>query len=116
MDKDFLEKIKEELLLNREAIIAKIKMNEASIIDSHIENHGDSVDLASDEGLVAKVNALSTLDSNMLKGIENALRRIEEGKYGICLKCNNEIPTARLEALPSAVLCLACKTEQEKTA
>ena len=114
MDKDFLEKIKEELFLSREAIISKMKQNEASVLKSHIENHGDSVDLASEEGLVAKVNALSTLDSNMLMSIENALRRIEEGKYGTCLKCNNEIPKARLEALPSAVLCLACKTEQEK--
>ena len=113
MDKNFIEKIREELVLTRDALISKIRVNENSIKDTHVESHGDSADLANDVDSVAKLKAVSGVDGNMLIGIENALRRIDEGKYGTCLMCNKEIPTARLEALPSAVLCLSCKAEQE---
>jgi DnaK suppressor protein len=40
--------------------------------------------------------------------IAQALRRIADGTYGICPRCDEPIPDARLEARPDAVLCLAC--------
>ena len=40
--------------------------------------------------------------------IHAALRRIEEGNYGVCSRCGREIPEKRLEALPTATTCVVC--------
>jgi DnaK suppressor protein len=42
--------------------------------------------------------------------IDRALVKIDAGTYGRCERCGNEIPRARLEALPHAALCVACKS------
>lgn len=45
-----------------------------------------------------------------LDEVEGALARIEEGTYGTCATCGNEISPARLEARPESTLCLECKS------
>jgi RNA polymerase-binding protein DksA len=45
--------------------------------------------------------------------IEAALKRIEEGTYGICTNCRTQIPPERLEALPWATLCIGCQRVRE---
>lgn len=44
-----------------------------------------------------------------LRDTERALERLDEGTYGICERCGKPIGTERLEALPSATLCIDCK-------
>lgn len=46
--------------------------------------------------------------------VERAIVRIDEGTYGQCERCGNQIGTARLEAYPSATLCVTCKQHQER--
>ena len=46
--------------------------------------------------------------------IDAALKRIEEGTYGICSNCGKQIPEERLEALPWATLCIDCQRQQER--
>ena len=46
--------------------------------------------------------------------IEEALKKIEDGNYGICETCNKPIGIERLKAIPFATNCLACQEEQEK--
>ena len=43
--------------------------------------------------------------------VNEALRKIEEGGYGVCEKCQGKINKERLEVLPTAKLCLGCETE-----
>jgi RNA polymerase-binding protein DksA len=53
-----------------------------------------------------------TLEENsghVLAEIDAALKRIEEGTYGVCTNCGKEIPVERLEALPWATLCIDCQ-------
>jgi len=45
---------------------------------------------------------------------QHALARLDDGTYGSCERCGNEIPTARLEAFPSVTLCLSCKQREER--
>ncbi len=45
-------------------------------------------------------------DSEQLEDIEAALARIDAGTYGICAACGEEIPKARLDAVPWAILCI----------
>jgi DnaK suppressor protein len=42
--------------------------------------------------------------------IDRALAKIESGTYGLCEQCGEQIPDARLQALPQAALCVACKS------
>jgi len=51
---------------------------------------------------------LRSIESVTLREIEDALRRISEGTYGICEKCGGPIPKARLEIVPHARFCMKC--------
>ncbi len=46
--------------------------------------------------------------------VEHALRKFEEGTYGLCEGCGQPIDPARLEALPQARRCISCKAQQAK--
>jgi DnaK suppressor protein len=46
-----------------------------------------------------------------VEGIDAALARIEEGTYGVCASCGNEIGADRLEFRPSSILCVSCKSK-----
>ncbi len=48
-----------------------------------------------------------------LQEIQDALKRIEEGSYGVCESCGSPIPKTRLNALPFARLCVKCQEEEE---
>ena len=54
-------------------------------------------------------------DVSELRMIDSALQRISAGTYGICVGCDQPIPTARLEAEPTAQRCVACQERYEKT-
>ena len=56
--------------------------------------------------LIGLVDSLKTA----LDAVDAALARIEEGKYGICLRCGSEIGVARLEFRPESILCVDCKS------
>ena len=58
-----------------------------------------------------------TLEDNVeraLAEIDAALKRIEDGTYGICTNRGEEIPVERLEAIPWTTLCIDCKRLQER--
>lgn len=53
-------------------------------------------------------------ESKLIKKIKEALERIEDGVYGICEYCGEEISLKRLEARPVTTKCINCKEEEEK--
>jgi DnaK suppressor protein len=57
--------------------------------------------------------ALIQMKSETLNKVEAALRRLEEGTYGNCYECGEEISEARLRALPFAVRCKDCEEARE---
>ena len=57
--------------------------------------------------------ALIQMKSETLNKIDAALRRLEEGTYGNCFECGDEITEARLRALPFAVRCKDCEEARE---
>jgi len=58
---------------------------------------------------------LHQTDGRLLRAIEEALARIRQGTYGVCVVCKQPISEARLEAVPWTHLCRECK-ERERTA
>ncbi len=53
-------------------------------------------------------------DETVVKQINEALVRMNQGTYGVCLECGNPIPNARLEVLPWTPCCVNCQTKLEK--
>jgi DnaK suppressor protein len=73
-----------------------------------------------DEGEISEIDtqdeiqfALIQMKAEMLEKIEAALRRLDQGAYGDCFECGNEIAEARLRALPFAVRCRDCEEARE---
>lgn len=52
--------------------------------------------------------------SDYLRQLDDALKRIEDGTYGVCEECSGRIPMKRLEAFLAARLCIKCKSRLEK--
>ncbi len=52
-------------------------------------------------------------ERDALDRVRAALDRLEAGTYGTCARCGADIPAARLEAVPSAILCIQCKAAEE---
>ena len=111
----------------REALLEERKRVEAAIQNLHDENPGTLAEDAGEE--TAYDNHLAdtatetydreldyTLEENsehVLAEIDAALKRIEEGTYGICTNCGQPIAVGRLEALPWATLCIDCRRDRE---
>lgn len=57
--------------------------------------------------------SLLQMRAEMLTRIEQALVRLDAGRYGTCFECEEDIPEPRLRALPFAVRCQACEGERE---
>jgi DnaK suppressor protein len=54
-------------------------------------------------------------DADELRRIDTALVRLSDGSYGVCEDCSRQIPSARLEAEPTALRCVQCQELYEKT-
>lgn len=115
MDKEFDQKMKEALIELKSGIIDQLMANNADFrqIVEGMEAK-DEVDVASDAIDRKMLEAVGSKDMNRLKLIDSALARIEQGRYGLCMKCGKRIPQARLEAIPYALLCIDCKSSDER--
>jgi RNA polymerase-binding protein DksA len=74
----------------------------------------DLADVASDDIDRKMIEAIGAQELKRLKLIDSALTRIQQGKYGLCMKCGKKIPHDRLEAIPYALMCIECKTVEER--
>jgi len=68
------------------------------------DSEEQATDLADDEALAGVDEVLR----KEIADIRQALLRIEDGSYGYCAKCGDEISKGRLEAMPTATLCINC--------
>lgn len=85
-----------------------------SIQDRDSLRMSDEVDLASAEYEAAFENRLRDREKFLIRKIETALRRLEDGEYDECESCGEYISFKRLKARPETTYCIVCKEEQEK--
>lgn len=74
----------------------------------------DEVDQASSEYMQAFSLRLRGRERYLNDKIELALRKMDEGTFGLCEECEEPISLARLQARPEAQLCIQCKEAQER--
>jgi RNA polymerase-binding protein DksA len=74
----------------------------------------DLADIASDDIDRRMIEAIGSQELKRLKLIDSAITRIKQDKYGHCIKCGKRIPQDRLKAIPYALMCIECKSEEER--
>jgi len=82
-----------------------------------VENTPDALDQVQNAADRALAIRQLELDSTRLRGLRAALSRIDDGTYGTCLRCDEDISLKRLKALPWAAYCIACQdaADQEES-
>lgn len=114
MNKVQVKKFKTLLTEKRDEIVKKAKqtLEEDMTLDSN--DLPDEMDLASSEYLQSFTFRLRGREKVFLDKIEKALRKIDDGSFGVCEDCGEEISVKRLEARPETTLCIRCKEDQER--
>lgn len=114
MRKRELDKFKNLLLLEKQSILKHLSELEGASATELSQTGGDSVDLAALEITQSSIQKLGNREKKLLEKIDHALQKFENGEYGVCERCGEQINPARLEARPVAQFCIDCKTELEQ--
>jgi len=115
MDQDFVERMKVKLLDMKAEILQKLVAEDEEFRDIVEKDESkDLVDIASSDIDKTTLEARASQEMRRLRLIEAALARIENGKYGLCLKSGKPIPRERLEAIPYALYRIEYQNEVER--
>ncbi len=114
LTKKELEKFRELLEKKRASVLenAKKTLTDHMVLDPN--DLPDEMDLASSEYLQSFEFRLRGREKVYLSKLDLALKKIDEGSFGICQNCEEPISKKRLEARPETQLCIRCKEAQER--
>lgn len=100
-----------KILETKQDELERIVRNRDAIAIEKSADALDEVQHASEREL-----AIRNLDreSNLLRNVRSALRRIEDGSFGTCLHCEEEISPKRLAAVPWAPYCIQCQEQADR--
>lgn len=113
MDQHKLDEFRHLLQNQLKELLAEAGKTVADMTDEK-ENLADPSDLASAESDRNFELRIRDRERKLIKKISEAIERIDEGVFGVCEECEEEIGEARLKARPVTTLCIDCKTEQER--
>lgn len=109
MKKNFINKIEKILEDEKSSILEKFKQTDMSYIDES----GDSVDAIQAGILALAISQLAVRDKEKLNRINNAMKKITEGTFGLCEECGESISEKRLLINPGFVTCIGCAEHLE---
>ena len=110
--------LKELLIKKKLELLAEVKKSMEDKLEEDVRMTfdllKDNPDKSVDE-LLKHVNArIIGNRSEEIDDIDSALNKLEEGTYGICEECGDDIPIKRLEAVPAALYCGPCQNEIDR--
>ncbi|HEX3556125.1 MAG TPA: TraR/DksA family transcriptional regulator [Thermoanaerobaculia bacterium] len=111
---DQYQALRQRLQNQRDEILNMYKQDLRAGQESADDGTEDIVDRANNAYNRELMFSLSDTERTTLLQIENALRRMEEGSYGRCANCGQNIHILRLEAVPWARFCIDCQELAEK--
>ena len=114
LNKRDLTRFKKLLLEQKDQVQGNTQKTLSGDIHVDPDDFPDEMDSASSEVNLQFAGRLREREQGLLSKINAALVKIEEGEYGECQSCGEQIGVARLKARPVAELCIECKSEQEK--
>ena len=115
MEKVIENKFIELLMKTKEDIISSL-LSESKEFEAIVDDMDpkDLADLAADDIDKKTLEALNQKDLRKLRLIDSALSRAKNGRYGLCMRCGVRIPEERLEAIPYALMCIDCRSIEER--
>ena len=115
MKKTELKRFRAVLEEKRDAVIRRARetMDQDMTLDA--SELPDEMDLASSEYMQSFTFRLRGRERVFLQKIEKAIKKLDEGVFGVCDDCEEPISIKRLEARPETELCIRCKEDQERT-
>ena len=121
LNKAQLKQFRQLLITERAKLASEIKSIAEDASKSPREASGDlsaytlhMADMAADTyERELSMNIISS-EQELLYQIDDALKRIDDGSYGICAQCNKPITMSRLKAVPYASMCVACQRTKEQ--
>ena len=101
----------QELLERKQADLLSVLRNRDGIAIEKSADQMDEIQYATERDL-----AIRNVDreSNLLRDVKDALRRIREGSFGACIECESAISPKRLAAVPWAAYCIQCQEAAER--
>jgi DnaK suppressor protein len=115
LTKKELKKFQELLEEKRKAVLERARQmlaEENMTLDTN--DLPDEMDLASSEYLQSFEFRLRGREKSLLSKLDLALKKIDDGTFGVCEICEEPIGKKRLEARPETTLCIKCKEDQER--
>jgi len=117
-----IEEARKRIIAERARIIRELGRIEETINDATQGQEGSNqsysnhlADIGTDYMEQEKNFYYASQEGHYLRALDEALERIERGEYGLCESCGDLIGDKRLKAVPSARLCIKCKSEAEKS-
>jgi len=92
-----------------------IKAQRELDLESSWDQKGDEIDKVLENQNKELLLKLKGRENFFIKKIDEALRRVEEGSFGVCDECECHINMKRLIARPTTTMCIACKEEEERS-
>jgi DnaK suppressor protein len=108
---------REQLLAQRAALLEQLSSlrDNAGRVEASADHFAPAQDSTAQISTARELDlTLDARESTQLALVDAALRRIEDGSYGLCNDCGAKIPAARLHAAAEAARCIACQEKTEK--
>ena len=114
LNKKELKRFQEMLEEKRKVVVERARqmLSEGMVLDAN--DLPDEMDLASSEYIQSFEFRLRGREKSLLSKLDLALKKIDDGTFGICEICEEPIGKKRLEARPETPLCIKCKEDQER--
>ncbi|MCY1082712.1 TraR/DksA family transcriptional regulator [Archangium lansingense] len=102
------------LLQRRSSLRGLLRLNLTEAERQHSRQEPDLVDEAAEESAEEVLVRLSEREERELRDIDDALVRIEQGRFGHCARCGGAIGRHRLRAIPEARHCMECSAQERR--
>ena len=103
----------EQLTELRDQLVEQVAMISGSSLSQDHNAGEDMADIGSDNFLREIGLNVASEEGKKIFLIQDALKALDNGKYGTCIDCKEVIASARLDAIPYAKLCVPCKSVRE---
>ena len=121
MNKQRVKQFKAVLMQEREKFAGEIRSIARDALKNPREASGDlssytvhMADMSADTFERELAMNIASSEQEVLYQIEDALKRIDDGSYGVCQQCSKPISLSRLKAVPYTSLCIGCQRDKEQ--
>lgn len=106
------ESVRRQLQLRRDVLMARIERIDDRFRSAGEKRYSSAGEFASDHFNDEVLDGIANQERAELESISHALKRMDDGTYGVCAACEDPIPEKRLQALPFATRCVPCEAAQ----